>query len=645
MATTETPSASPAAEPPALPPYLSQRAAGLYVDATALPPGDDFTLFVDRLFISGRRFAGLDYDLFQRLLFSRDTPLEVPLVRLAECIVPFEEARRALYKGVKIDPKGEKAEYLFEPVALEVQESTPRFTPPEREGEPPGLEFDVKTYSVPTKLDFDEFVADMWVKGVRFGLQAERIRQTIAQGSMERVPVALMLAPTEGSDAGIEEVTNALHRDNSPRMLRNGRHDLRQFTNRYPQIGKDAVLLKKIPRTFGSPGYTVGGAILHPTSKPKDFELATLAGPGTRVERRPDGEYIVSSQDGFLNIDAETNQVSITEKVVNKEGISLRTTGDLSLSGEEFETHGDVQERRVVEGKHMTFHGDVFGSIQSRAGNVLVEGNIVGGRADSPGGSVTVQGRASQATLEADRGEIRLKFAEGSRIAGSRVYIERAINCEIIAESLAAESLESCQVAARSIQVANATVRKDRENRITLLVPDLDPLRNECIDQAKRLKGLDGVLAGKNEEMAQLRSPDLGKFIALDSKVRKGELKLSDAQLDQLHKAANRYKPIIQRLRALAAEVQKLTEERANLVTALHRAEEVERNARREVSCRIDSIAGELVVNTTILAGNPLGEAQRRELERRLRKHGPELIPLYSGRSGGFAWNFEQTKG
>jgi len=138
----------------------------------------------------------------------------------------------------------------------------------------------------------------------------------------------------------------------------------------------------------------VTGAIIEPEI-PKDLDLKVLSSRGTAVEQDEDGEYIVSTMDGFISIDAKLNSISITEKIETKDGISAKTTGDLALAVEEFIEHGEVQEGRTVKGKHMTFLDDVFGNVVSQGGNIVIAGNVSGGRIEAQDGNITLGKRAS----------------------------------------------------------------------------------------------------------------------------------------------------------------------------------------------------------------------------------------------------------
>ncbi len=610
-----------------LPAFLSRRPEGLYLDPARLGGEAGFMRFVERLFLSGQRFAGLDYGLFQRLLYPLDEPMPAGPQRLADAVAAFEPERRALYKAVKIGPKGEQAEYFFEPVSLEAAGP------------------DGQTQTVPTRLDFDEFVADMWVKGVRFGIDAAAVRQVIEHGGTGRVAIAAMREATPGRDAGIEEITDALHRDDTPKVRSDGRLDLCQFANRFPQIACNAPILKKLPRALGRPGCTVAGNPIEPAALPKDLDLAALAGPGTRVESREDGEYIVAARDGFLDLDAASNQVSVTEKIIHREEISLRSTGDLRLTSDAFETLGDVQEGRVVEGRHMTFRGNVFGTLQSHGGDIVIMGNLVGGRAASPHGSVAIHGRASQAGVEAEGGEVRIKLAEGCSIVGSRVSVERAVNCEIIAETLEVGQMESCAVAARSLRVGATATRKEAENLLSVLVPDLSAFQHRREQLNEELAAAEAALAEKGQELDSLRQqPDLAKFLAFDARLRKGEIHLTMAQKEQLQQTVRRFAPALQKMRAIGAALQKLQADRERLREELRTVSGREAAAGRGAACSIQRIEGETLVRRLKLpTPEPSLDALLiKEIGGRLRQYDTNSAPLFSGDEGAFDWQFGQ---
>jgi uncharacterized protein (DUF342 family) len=615
-----------------LPAWVGRRADGLYADAGAAAREGGFQPFVERAFDAGARFAGLDYDVFRELLHDPDA-LEGASVRFAADIVPFPSGRRALYRPVKIAPDRSSVDYLFEPVEIEVAETV--LTESGQE--------EVRTRGEPTRLDFDEFVAAMWEKGVRYGIDAPAVRAAIASGQPQRLTIARALPPTPGRDATVEEKTDALHRDNAPRILPDGRMDLRQFKNRFPQIGGGARLLKKIPRVAGRSGRDVTGRPLEP-DMPKDFDFTALAGPGTKVVKGTDGEYIVAAMDGFINIDNKTNQISVTEKIVSHEGVSMKTTGDVTLTGDEFEEHGEVQDRRVVEGKHMTFFADVYGGVVSRGGRVVFKASIAGGSASSPGGSIVVEGRASRATLEARGGEVRVEFAEGCSIVANRVVVNHAVNCDILGEEVEVGASEGSAIAGKHVKIAQSGTRKDTETIVAVLVPDMTrherdvgALEEGCLRQEERIAALDAKIGQMQEEQG------FRQFLALAVTIAKGGAKLSAAHEANWHQAQARYAASMREWQAVqkerAAAAQELDALRAELESLADRKS----HAGDGIGCSIEAIAGDTLVRR--LAFQPdqaiTGGVQAGELAAHLREFGVSGDRLFWGASGAFAWRHD----
>src|SRR5690606_5885224 len=138
-------------------------------------------------------FAGLDYPVLITALYGhgpelpRDAAGRVS-VRIADDLVAFTPQRQALYRAVK--PAPGPAEDQLEP----------------------GLERHEEGNERQTLLDADEFVADMWVKGIRFGAEVDAIRRHIEAGAAGRYVVARRLDPRNGDDARVEEITSDLHR-------------------------------------------------------------------------------------------------------------------------------------------------------------------------------------------------------------------------------------------------------------------------------------------------------------------------------------------------------------------------------------------------------------------------------------------------
>lgn len=615
-----------------LPAWIERRADGLYVDAQAALRERGFPTFVERVFSAGARFAELDYPLFLDLLYELAEPPSSPR-RLAADILPFPPLRRALYRGLKIAPDRSEAEYLFEPVEIEVEETVLTES---------GVA-ETRKRGEPTQLDFDEFVAALWEKGVRFGIDAPLVRAAIASGQPQRLSVARALPPTPGADATIEEKTANLHRDNAPRILPDGRMDLRQFKNRFPQITGGARLLKKIPRLPGKPGRDVGGRLLEPEI-PKDFDFLALAGPGTRVVKGADGEYIVAAIDGFINIDNKTNQLSVTEKMISHEGVSMRTTGDVALAGDEFEEHGEVQDRRLVEGKHMTFFADVFGRVVSRGGRVVFKANIAGGQASSPGGSIVVEGRASGATLEARGGEIRVEFAEGCAIVANRIEIAHAVNCDILGEEVSVGVSEGCAIAGKHVKVAQSGTRKDIETIIAVLVPDMTRHERDVGALEERRARLEQRVAELDAQRARMEEePGFKQFLALAVTIAKGGARLSDAHQANWQQAQVRFARPMREWQALQKARAETQEELAEVIAGLDAMADKKTHAGDGIGCAVESVVGDTLVRR--LAFQPdqaiTGGTQAGELASHLREFGVSGDRLFWGASGSFAWRHD----
>lgn len=626
-----------------LPAFVERRAAGLFVDVAQATRAGGLIPFVERVFAAGARFVGLDYTLFLNLLYNLTEPPLMP-VRLADAIVPFAPERRMLYRTVKIAPDNNSVEYMFEPVEIEIEEQALVFSPPGADGATEVIGQEMQRRSAPTQLDFDEFVAAMWEKDVRFGINAAQVRAVIQSRQTARLAIAHTLPATPGRDATLEEKTKALHRDNAPKILSDGRADLSSFKNRFPQITGGERLLQKIPRIFGKPGRNVLGAVLEPEI-PKDFELAALAGPGTSVVKGADGELIVAALDGFLTIDSKSNQVSVTDKIISHEGVSMKTTGDVALTGDEFEEHGEVQDRRSVEGRHMTFFADVYGNITSSGGRVVFKANLAGGQASSPGGSITVEGRASRSVLEARGGDIHIAYAEGCSIVGSRITVNQAVNCDILGEEVTIGVSEGSAIAGRRVKIAQSTTRKDTETIVSLLVPDMTRHEHDVGELNESLRQAEKRVAVQDEKLAQIMA-DAGfkQYLTLAATIAKGGAKLSvqhEANWQQTQAKFASQVRSWQAVQQARTQAQKALDELLVQLTALA---DRKWHVGNGITCAIDEVRGDTLVRR--LAYQPdqpiVSGAQAQEITAHLREFGVSDDRLFWASTGAFAWRHKQ---
>lgn len=626
-----------------LPGYVLSRKDGVFIALSPPPARDALQMFVDRLFSSETRFAGLDYPRFLSLLFG-DEPLE-PIggkneVRLANSIVAFPPERMALYKSVKLIRNGEEAEYMFEPAFIEKVTEEPVYGEPGEDGTRPVVDNLRNVERIPVKLDFDEFVASMWTKGVRFGIDAKAVREAIEKGEAARMTIATLQQPTDSKDAEVKEESNLLHQDNAPMILPNGMADLRRARNRFPQVAKGTVLLRKIPRVLGKPGYRVTGAVIEPRA-PQDLDMNRLAGAGTRIEINKKGEFLLADIDGFVDLDEGTNAICVLTKIEDKGGISLKASGgDIKLDVDDFTEHGEVQEGRVVEGKHMTFRSDVFGTVIAKDGHIQLEHNLSGGRAQSVGGNIVVKGKCINAVMEAWDGIIKVEFAEESLIMGKSVAIGRAVNCEIVAEELQIGMAEGSAIAGRKLQIKAANSHKNRETVVSVLLPDIDEYNRKIAEAQKMLEQFRAAIQTKNREIAaQQPDPGFARYLAMEEQVRTGAIKFTPEQLAGWQKIVHHFAPLmhatdglLKRCQALETAIASLTQRRNTCEAGEH--------------CTIEGVLGDTIVRKV---GSNLGMAffrkqPEKELRAELHQIGIPQERIFSSDEGSLDWHFTLPK-
>jgi len=600
---------------------IAKRDDGVYADPSVL--GTTLVAAIDNVYRAGNYFTGIDYPVLMKALFGHGPELPrgpdgTTVVRFAADIQAFDPARRALYRAVKIG-RG-YAEYYFEPVWL------PDPADPDAEG-------------FQTRLDLDEFIADVWTKGIRFGLDLPAIRAAIASGKADRITVARRLDPVAGEDAHIVEVSDDIHRSDAPLELGNGRLDLNSFQNRFPQIQAGVRLLEKIAATSGTTGFEMSGMPLPP--KPgRDLDLAAYAGTGTKVERAADGEFLVSTQAGFLMVDPKTSRIAIEDKVVSHDGVSAKTTGNLSLTGD-YEEFGEVQEKRVIEADSITVHGDVFGSLVSRGGTIVMRANLVGGSARNARGDIHVRGVASSAQLAAEDGRIVIERAENCVIAGTRVEVEHAVNCEIVGDEVDIKVAEGCALAARRVTVECTVPRKQSEMLVAVLRAEGQQIDDVIAAVTQRVAQFTTLAAQLKAALdAMTGKPEVRRYLLLAARVRKGEVKLSPEQARQFQKMAQDVAPALKAIGDVSAKVKAAEAEQQAGTQMLANLEAQRGDAASIASVAIASVQGETQVRT--LGYSPAGGQPHRwpPREIRTRLRGPQAGELlFLGGSGSVAWS------
>lgn len=623
-----------------LPGYIRREPEGINVDLTQLPSSQEFERIIDRVFAAGFYLRGLDYNNFQSLLYGTGDFGGLIAIRLAQEIALFPEERQSLYRSVKITD--DCAEYMFEPVEIEKRVEVPLYEVGE-DGEQIQVGVEERIERERAQLDFDEFIAHCWIKGLRFGIDTKKVRELLNVTHAERVVIAHSQPPTEGEDAGVEEQTKALHRSNAPRLLPDGRVDLGQYANRFPQIGKGTLLLMKTPRQLGESGRNLDGAVIEPRL-PDDYEMSTLAGDGTHVERHNEREYLVASISGFLNIDTQTNQISVTEKIINRDGVSARTTGNLILEGDQYEEYGEVQEGRVVEGKSLAFHADVFGRVASTGGKILLESNLAGGMALNRDGDIEVRGMASSAVLRCGRGSIRVHRAENSVLIADCVEIESAFQCTILAEEVMIKMAAGCTIAGKRVQIGELHEKGSEETLISILMPDLSGFERLQAEERKYLAECEKMLEQLRHSLSAMTSqPELQHYLVIAGKLHRKEIALNPKQQADWQQLGIRMAPALKKIKQAREDITALEGELSGVNERIDGFEQQKKKASEGISCNLESISGETRIRplTVLLDAPPLTRMSPRDLRQHLRTPVAGEKMLYVGTTGSFAWQHE----
>jgi hypothetical protein len=338
----------------------------------------------------------------------------------------------------------------------------------------------------------------------------------------------------------------------------------------------------------------------------------------------------------------------VTEKIINREGVSARTTGNLVLTGDFYEEHGEVQEKRLVEGHHMSFFADVYGDLLSDGGEILVKQNLAGGSARSLGGSIRVEGKTSRAHVEAKDGQIDLADAESCLIIGRTVRIQHAMLCDIVADEVIIERAEGCAIAAQNIRITHSAAWRDVSSVACLLLPDTagyDKLINTLTEEIGKF----GTLASQQQEQlkALINEPDMKSYLALQPKIKAKVMVLNKAQQVNWEKLLDRVAPSLRFFTHLRSEI-KQTQQALDSRRQHCEAVKVERAAAiAAVGCDIAEVAGETIVRKrTLKASAPTLTSQApRELKIQLREAGSIDERIFSSTQGSFSWSTENSDG
>lgn len=576
---------------------------------------------VNVLFSSGYCLKGLNYPLFLDALYCpekledrKNTP-----VRLADELASMSPERMALYRDVKISVEGEEAEYFFEPVYPESP--------------------DGESDHAPVQLDFDEFVAVMWRKNVRFGLQEEAVREIIRHGLVQRAVVAKMRPPGESRDACVVEVSEKMHQDRSPLILPDGRTDMRRARNHFPHVSNKEILLRKIPRHMGEYGYRVTGRPMPPET-PKDLDLHQLAGAGTCVLDNDQGEFLQAIMDGFVTIQPGTHAVQISATLENRTGISIRNTGDLQLQVKDFKEYGEVQEGRVIEGQNMHFQSPVYGTVISREGDLNLDKGLSGGEARALKGHIHIQGNAVSSLIEARSGTVTLSYAEDCAIIAEHVVIERAVNCDILCDRLLAQRAEGCMIAGRQLDLHVLASNRYHESTVFILLPDTDEIEGQLAGEQEQLQDTEQLLQQQLENILKEHpDPVMEKYIRLRDGLQAGQVTLSDTDFKAMEQLNRKFSPVL-------APRFTLQEKRRQQLDAIEKLKAKRLACNTDEYCNIKSIKEHVRVD--LLRSNRgmahfFPQSNRREIKAMLRQLAARGGVHHQADQGSYHWTYRSV--
>jgi hypothetical protein len=374
-----------------------------------------------------------------------------------------------------------------------------------------------------------------------------------------------------------------------------------------------------------------------------DIALSTLAGPGTVIDQRRDGEFLISTHEGFMNVDPGTGVVSIDTKIISHDGVSNRTTGNLRLNVE-YEEFGEVQEMRLVEGGDITIHGDVFGNINSRGGKVLLHSNMVGGSVQNAHGDIEIKGVASGAVLQTKCGTVYVQRAESCIISGTRVMIGQATNCEIIADEVAVSVAEGCAIGGRKIDIDSAGPRKQIDMLVFALVPDMGGFNQKVAEIELRAEELGAAAVKCHKEIDRINNlAEVRKFLLIKEKLRKQELALTPEQVPQFQQLAAAVAPGLKTVSRLWLDIQQMDAQKTLMLDQVEEIVRQKRAAAGQSRCILRKVSGETLVRSMTFdaRGARVYDKGPKEIKATLRGAKSGIAPIFAGSSGALDWTLD----
>lgn len=427
----------------------------VFIDISSLTR-QRFMSYVDSIFNNSYYFEWLDDELFSKLVlnpseFEKNLKSEVKQIKLCDKILPISPERAAKYhKPMTFWINKDQAEYTFSPL----------FDEEVGEG--------WKTVEVRNYLNKDEFIARMWIYGVRFWFQIEAIKEAIQAQKDKKVLIAEALPIVPWKDAYLQTLL-PLWQDLWIQMTVGGKIDWKDYARVFPQIPEWQKLYQKINLEEGKMGMNIAWLELFPKA-PKDIDLQELCGEGVKLIKEKDTEYIISTQSGYVQSviwdydskeywEKDGKKVRVSQDEIKwpvavtrekKLGTIWPKTGNIDATGD-ISIQWEVKHDYWVKAANLTCMWDVSGSMYVDW-NVKIIGNILwsagkqyiqvgkkiqNGQVVSQRGDITINGKVlTNAIIQAQHGSVDATWVESSILIGKNIRVKNLRASIVIWENI-----------------------------------------------------------------------------------------------------------------------------------------------------------------------------------------------------------------
>ncbi|MDD2565660.1 MAG: hypothetical protein PHZ26_02125 [Candidatus Gracilibacteria bacterium] len=521
--------------------YFSiEKEKGLISMNLSLIPDREKLLAILDVFFSKYYIENINYENFSKLIYNFDElKLKGESLQIGLKITEFKDARREKYKIFILN----KSEYKGELIRVECTFSRIYF----EIGNGKEAIFDFK---------LDEFIAYMFTKSIRYGLDIKEISKGLISQSHKGI-IAKNLDPSIGNPSSLEVLVN-LERDEKPiEVGENENVNFKKFKCIFPTINhkeNEGLLAIKNQPTLGKNGMQIDGRIISGLLGEDKITLQVLCGNGTSFTEDETKAYIRATESGFINVEKDSDavgaqrlrKISVDKNKSEKINIGPKT-GTLDVTCcDKFSLSGNVDKNYELIANNVRIeNGNVEGTVTSVKGNINIFGNVINGNIIALDGNAFMTGRViTSSYVESLKGDIEIDYAEYSTIIGKNVKVKKAIGCIIICDNLDAEEINACNLLIKkSIKIDKLDAKfhkgeknslKTKDTRIILLFKK-NILGN--IEMLKKIKRKMAIYLNKDssspealEKMEELNS--LLNQISSDQEKKEQEINKSEYSIN-----------------------------------------------------------------------------------------------------------------